>query len=156
MQSRLSLHHMSCLTWHRSKTILLVMPHWPPLEASGHMSGQKAFQFSICTGMTLVAENKCFNLGPRPERRVCHQLRSASSEWSSRSRGPGTDCGNPCSQNWDIWMYLAASFVYSQSKAEAVAKNDKKHVRTPTFVTRPCLLFLAHNAGSLFCHKASY
>ena len=113
---------MSCSTWHRSKTILLVMPLWPPLEASGHMSGQKALQFSIGTGMTLVAENTCINRGRRPERHVCNQLRL----------GAGTDCANPCSQNWDIWMYLA-SFV----------PNEKRVTLT---LTRSCLLFLAQNA----------
>lgn len=79
-------------------------------------------------------------------------------EWSSRpSRGPSTDCADPCSQTWDIWMHIfdVLSF-HSQSKTGAVAKNDEKHVRTPTLVTRPCLLLLAHNATSLFCRKASY
>ena len=66
------------------------------------------------------------------------------------------DCADPCSQTWDIWMHIfdVLSF-YSQSKTGAVAKNDEKHVRTPTFVTRPCLLFLAHNATSLFCHHVT-
>lgn len=110
---------MSCLTWHRSKTILLVMPPWPPVEASGDMSESFAQHRHrhdcIGAGMTVVAENKCFNRRRR-ERHVFHQLRSAS-ESSSRSRGPtcSTDCANP-SQNWDIWMYLP-SFV---------AKHDEK------------------------------
>ena len=122
---------MSCLTWHRSKTILLVMPPWPPVEASGDMSESFAQHRHRhdCIGavMTVVAENKCFNRRRR-ERHVCYQLRSAS-ESSSRSRGPtcSTDCANP-SQNWDIWTFIA--------------KNDENACSHHCFVTSIILKYI--------------